>query len=38
MAVDSNVMPLGNATKITDEERVKLGQWIDAGALIPSAN
>jgi uncharacterized membrane protein len=31
-AVDSQVMPLGNATQITKEEREKLGRWIDAGA------
>lgn len=30
-AVDSEVMPLGNATKMTPEERQKLGRWIDAG-------
>ncbi|MBS2034570.1 urate hydroxylase PuuD [bacterium] len=30
-AVDRQVMPLGNATKMTPEEREKLGRWIDAG-------
>ncbi len=27
-AVDSNAMPLGNATGMTDEERDQLGAWI----------
>ena len=27
-AVDSRVMPLGNLTEMTDEERVRLGAWI----------
>ena len=31
-AVTSKVMPLANVTKITDEERALLGQWVDAGA------
>ncbi len=30
-AVDSQVMPLGNSTKITPEERARLGLWIAAG-------
>lgn len=30
--VDLKVMPLGNVTKITDEERAALGRWVDAGA------
>jgi len=30
-SVDSQVMPLGNITKMTSEERQKLGRWIDAG-------
>src|SRR5262249_2912208 len=34
VAVDSTVMPLGNATKITQIERDLLGQWIDQGARI----
>ena len=34
IAVDSKVMPLGNATHMTDAERRLLGQWIDAGAKI----
>jgi uncharacterized membrane protein len=29
-AVDGRVMPLGNETGITDEERAKLGAWIKA--------
>jgi uncharacterized membrane protein len=32
VAVDSKVMPLGNVTKMTDDERRVLGAWIDAGA------
>jgi len=31
-AVDRQVMPLGNVTKMTPEEREKLGRWIEAGA------
>ena len=31
MAVDSDVMPLGNMTGMTDEERATLGAWIEAG-------
>ncbi|HEY0598388.1 urate hydroxylase PuuD [Sphingopyxis sp.] len=30
-AVDSESMPLGNATGMTSEERVRLGAWIDGG-------
>lgn len=33
-AVDTNTMPLGNVTDITDEERALLGAWIRAGANI----
>jgi uncharacterized membrane protein len=33
-AVLSNIMPLGNLTGITKEERQKLGAWIDAGAKV----
>lgn len=33
-AVTSKTMPLANKTKITDEERVLLGKWIDQGANI----
>ena len=29
-AVDSDVMPLGNETGMTPEERAKLGAWLDA--------
>jgi len=32
VAVDSQVMPLGNMTGITDAERAKIGQWIAGGA------
>jgi len=32
VAVDSQVMPLGNMTGITPEERVALGRWIAGGA------
>lgn len=32
VAVDSEVMPLGNATGMTADERRKLGAWIAAGA------
>ena len=35
VAVDSKVMPLGNATHMTDAERQTLGTWIDQGAKIP---
>ncbi|MGY8524976.1 urate hydroxylase PuuD [Paracidovorax citrulli] len=31
-AVQQKVMPLGNVTQITDEERALLGQWFEAGA------
>jgi uncharacterized membrane protein len=34
-AVLSTIMPLGNATGMTDEERLRLGAWIDAGARAP---
>lgn len=30
--VQLKVMPLGNATQITDEERAKLAQWFEQGA------
>jgi uncharacterized membrane protein len=33
--VDSTAMPLGNITKMTQEERQLLGRWIDQGAKIP---
>jgi uncharacterized membrane protein len=35
VAVDTHVMPLGNATHMTDAERQLLGTWIDAGAKTP---
>ena len=35
-AIEAKTMPLGNVTKITDEERGKLEAWLDAGAPIPS--
>jgi uncharacterized membrane protein len=34
VAVDSQVMPLGNATGMTTAERAALGAWIRAGAKI----
>jgi uncharacterized membrane protein len=34
-AVATHAMPLGNVTHITDDERAKLGAWIDAGAKGP---
>ena len=34
LAVDSTTMPLGNATKMTQDERDLLGRWIAAGAKI----
>ncbi|MBC7602947.1 MAG: urate hydroxylase PuuD [Ramlibacter sp.] len=35
MAVVSKVMPINNATGITDAERALIGQWFQAGALVP---
>jgi uncharacterized membrane protein len=34
VAVDSQLMPLGNATGMTPAERAELGAWIRAGAAI----
>jgi uncharacterized membrane protein len=34
MSVDGDTMPPGNLTEITQEERAKIGAWIDAGASI----
>jgi len=34
VAVESQTMPLGNATGMTAEERAELGAWIQAGAQI----
>jgi uncharacterized membrane protein len=34
-AVQTEAMPLGNVTGMTEEERELLGRWIDQGALIP---
>jgi len=34
-AVNTATMPLANETNMTAEERVVLGAWIDAGAVIP---
>ena len=34
VAVDSQLMPLGNATGMTQAERDELGAWIRAGAKI----
>ena len=36
-AVDSQVMPLGNMSGMTNEERQTLGLWIEAGAPMPNA-
>ena len=33
-AVASRAMPLGNLTHMTDDERARLGAWIDAGARV----
>jgi uncharacterized membrane protein len=33
-AVDSETMPLGNITEMTDEERILLGRWLRQGAKI----
>ena len=33
-AVTSRAMPLGNLTLMTDDERARLGAWIDAGARV----
>jgi uncharacterized membrane protein len=34
LAVSSTAMPLGNATKMTQDERDLLGQWIAQGASL----
>jgi uncharacterized membrane protein len=34
LAVDSQLMPLGNATGMTPAERDELGSWIRSGAAI----
>ena len=34
-AVVNKIMPLGNLTQITEEERSKLGLWIEQGAELP---
>jgi uncharacterized membrane protein len=34
-AVVPHAMPLGNLTQMTDDERARLGAWIDAGARGP---
>jgi len=34
VAVDSQLMPLGNATGMTPAEREELGSWIRSGAAI----
>ena len=34
-AVISTSMPLGNETHMTEEERAKLGAWIESGAKLP---
>jgi len=33
--VDTQTMPLGNLTAMTDEERLRVGAWIAQGAKIP---
>jgi uncharacterized membrane protein len=33
-AVATRAMPLGNLTQMTDDERARLGAWIDAGARV----
>lgn len=33
-AVDSKIMPMGNKSNMTDEERQRLGMWIDQGAKL----
>ncbi|RED53832.1 urate hydroxylase PuuD [Aestuariispira insulae] len=35
-AVDTDAMPLGNMTEMTEEERQLLGQWISLGAKVAS--
>lgn len=35
VAVEAQIMPPGNLTQITPEERAALGAWIEAGAPIP---
>jgi uncharacterized membrane protein len=34
-AVVSKVMPMNNATGITDGERALIGKWFEAGAYVP---
>jgi len=34
VAVDTRIMPLGNFTGMTDEERAILGRWIEAGTPV----
>ena len=31
-AVATRIMPMSNATQITEEERAKIGAWVKAGA------
>ena len=33
-AVNAKIMPLANQTGMTDDERAKLGAWIQGGALL----
>ena len=33
-SVDAKIMPMGNKSKMTDEERKRLGMWIDQGAKL----
>ena len=32
--VTTQVMPLGNMTQMTDEERALIGTWVEQGATI----
>ena len=33
--VVQKLMPMNNATQITDAERALIGRWVEAGALMP---
>ena len=33
--VVQKLMPMNNATQITDAERALIGRWFEAGALVP---
>jgi uncharacterized membrane protein len=34
-AVETKTMPFANRTGMTDEERARLGQWFNDGAVVP---